>query len=193
MRTGIFGGSFDPPHKGHIKIMLAAKKELNLDRVIMVPTGQAPHKPNISANPSDRVNMCHALCERFGFELSCYEAEKKGNCYTADLLEYFTSEYPEDEFYLIVGGDSLDYMDKWYQPERIFEKCKVVVARRSGIADEKAHFMREKFGAQIIFLNCDYFDVSSTEVRNMILSGQMPTDMLEPETAEYIKEKNLYR
>lgn len=193
MRTGIFGGSFDPPHKGHARIALAAKKELKLDRIIMVPTGQAPHKPDIAAETADRVNMCRSLCEKYGFEMSLYEAEKEGNCYTADLLEYFASVYPEDEFFLIVGGDSLDYMDKWYEPERIFEKCRVVVARRSGVADKKAGILRKKFGAEIDFLNCSLVDVSSTEIRERISGGQDFSELIEPETAEYIRENNLYR
>ena len=193
MRTGIFGGSFDPPHKGHIKIALAAKEELGLERIFIVPTGQAPHKPDISADTSDRVNMCRQLCEKYELNLSLYEAEKEGNCYTADLVEYFSAFYPEDELYLIVGGDSLDYMDKWYHPERIFPKCRVVVARRNGTSDEKADFLREKFGAKITFLNCGYFEVSSTEVRKAVLGGQDIWQFLEPETADYIKKNNLYR
>ena len=193
MRTGIFGGSFDPPHKGHINIALAAKNELELDRIIMVPTGQAPHKPDISANACDRVNMCRSLCEKYGFELSLYEAEKEGNCYTADLLDHFKSEAPDDEFYFIVGGDSLDYMDKWYRPERIFPLCTVVVARRKGTGDEKAAYLKEKFGAQIRFLDCGYFDISSTRVREAVLSEEDISDILEPETAEYIKKNSLYR
>ena len=193
MRTGIFGGSFDPPHKGHIKIALTAKNELKLDRIIIVPTGQAPHKPDIEAETFHRVNMCRTLCEKYGFELSLHEAEKEGNCYTADLLEHFASVYPEDEFFLIVGGDSLDYMDKWHQPERIFKSCKVVVARRSGINDEKAGFLKEKFGAEIHFLNSGLFDISSTEIRTNISEGQFFSEKIEPETEQYIRENNLYR
>ena len=193
MRTGIFGGSFDPPHKGHVKIALAAKEELGLERIFIVPTGQAPHKPDISADTADRVNMCRQLCEKYGLNLSLYEAEKEGNCYTADLIEYFSTLCPEDELYLIVGGDSLDYMDKWYHPERIFPKCRVVVARRSGTSDEKADFLHKKFGAKIIFLNCGYFEVSSTEVRKAVLGGKDVPEFLEPETADYIKKNNLYR
>ena len=193
MRTGIFGGSFDPPHKGHIEIALAAKKELGLDRIIMVPTGQAPHKPDIEAETFHRVNMCRSLCEKYGFELSLFEAKKKGNCYTADLLEHFASVYPDDKFFLIVGGDSLDYMDKWYQPERIFKMCRVVVARRSGVSDEKADMLRKKYGAEIDFLPFDLVDISSTEVREKISCGQGISGLIEPETTEYIRENNLYR
>lgn len=193
MRTGIFGGSFDPPHKGHIEIALAAKKELNLDRLFIVPTGQAPHKPDISADVNHRVRMCKDLCEKFGLQLSLYEAEKQGNCYTADLLQHFKRALPDDELYLIVGGDSLDYMDKWYHPERIFPLCSIAVARRSGISDEKADLLREKFGAKIEFLNCGYFNFSSTEVRKSVLCGEDLLEHLLPETAEYIKKNNLYR
>lgn len=193
MRTGIFGGSFDPPHTGHIKIALAAKKELDLDRIILVPTGQAPHKPDISATADKRAEMCRAVCEKYGFELSLYEVEKEGNCYTADLLDHFVSIYPKDDIYLIVGGDSLDYMDKWYHPERIFPLCTVAVARRSGTFDDKAQYLREKFGAEIVFLNCEYFDISSTEVRNAILNGENLSGLIEQETVDYIHRNNLYR
>lgn len=193
MRTGIFGGSFDPPHKGHIEIALAAKNELKLDRIIMVPTGQAPHKPDISADVKDRVNMCRSLCEEYGFELSLYEAEKEGTCYTADLLAHFKEICPDDELFLIVGGDSLDYMDKWHEPERIFPLCRVAVARRSGSSDEKADYLREKFGAEIDFLNCKYFDVSSTEIREAVLRGEELIKYLAPKTIEYIEKNNLYR
>ena len=193
MKRGIFGGSFDPPHKGHISIALAAKKELGLDDVIIVPTGQAPHKPDISAQTHHRVNMCRDLCEKFRLSLSLYEAEKEGKSYTADLLRHFSLVYPGDEFYLIVGGDSLDYMDKWHTPEKIFPLCKVVVARRSGSADEKADFLREKYGAEIIFLNCGYFDYSSTEIREAVKSGKDISAHLFPETEEYIIKNKLYR
>lgn len=193
MRTGIFGGSFDPPHKGHLNIALAAKKELGLDRIIIVPTGQAPHKPDISADVVNRAEMCRLICEKYGFELSLYEAEKQGNCYTADLLGHFTSVFPEDDFYLIVGGDSLDYMDKWHKPERIFPLCKVAVAKRRGTSNDKAHFLREKFGAEIVFLNCEYFDVSSTEIRKALENGDEILNFVEPEVAEYIQKNNLYR
>lgn len=192
MKVGIFGGSFDPPHKGHIEIALAAKKELGLDRLIMVPTGQAPHK-NLSASSEHRLLMCKMICDSFGFEVSDFEVKKQGNCYTKDLLEHFKNIMPCDEIYLIVGGDSLDYMDKWYMPEKIFPLCTVAVARRKGAGDEKAEILRKKFNARIEFLNCDYFDFSSTEVRDASKVGKDYSAYLLPETAEYIIKNNLYR
>lgn len=193
MKAGIFGGSFDPPHRGHIEIALAAKKQLDLDRLIVVPTGQAPHKPDISADVSHRLNMCKDICYRFGFELSDYEAKKQGNCYTKDLLEHFKKLMPDDELYLIVGGDSLDYMDKWFMPEKIFPLCTVAVARRKGSGDEKAELLKDKFDAKIQFLDCEYFDFSSTETRNAVLAGGNFSAYLLPETAEYIIKNDLYR
>ena len=172
---------------------LAAKNELSLDRIIIVPTGQAPHKPDISASPRHRAEMCRVLCEKYGFKLSLYEVEKEGNCYTADLLKYFAALYPEDEFYLIMGADSMDYMDKWYKPERIFPRCTVAVARRRGAGDGKAEFLTKNFGAKIDFLSCEYFDVSSTEIRKALLSGDNISGLIDEETAEYIRRNNLYR
>ena len=87
----------------------------------------------------------------------------------------------------------MDYMDKWYKPEEIFPLCRVVVARRSGTTDEKAELLKEKFGAEIDFLNCGYFDVSSTEIRKAVLTGKDIPELIDEETAEYIRENNLYR
>lgn len=193
MRTGIFGGSFDPPHKGHIKIALAAIEQFNLNRLILVPTGTAPHKPDISASALHRVNMCKQLCEKCGFELSLYEAQKEGNCYTSDLLEHFKSLCPDDEFYLIVGGDSLDYMQDWHEPQKIFPLCRVVVARREGTDDNNADLLRRKFDAKIDFLSCGYFDFSSTTVRKLIKEDGDYKKYLLSQTAEYIQKNNLYR
>lgn len=192
MKTGIFGGSFDPPHIGHINMALAVKEKMELDRIVFVPTGKAPHKKELS-HVSHRVNMCKMICDKYGFALSTYEAEKEGNSYTADLLSHFKKEYPQEKLYLIVGGDSLDYMDKWYKPERIFSQCKVVVIRRKGTDDKKAKLLKAKFKAEIEFIDCEYFDFSSTSVREKVLGNENIDALVLPEIAEYIKKNNLYR
>ncbi len=194
MKRGIFGGSFDPPHTGHIKIALAAKEQLGLDSVVFLPTGErAPHKNDINASAKDRALMCRDVCEKFDFELSLYETEKEGNCYTADMMKHFKEVYKEDDLFLIVGGDSLDYMEKWHKPEEIFPLCTVVVAGRGKNYDRQADFLREKFSAKIVFLDLEFLNVSSTKIREAVSKGKDISGLVSPETEEFILKNKLYR
>lgn len=194
MKRGIFGGSFDPPHTGHIKIALAAKEQLGLDSVVFLPTGErAPHKKDINASAKDRALMCRDVCEKFGFELSLYETEKEDSCYTADMLKHFSELYKDDQLFLIVGGDSLDYMEKWYMPEKIFPLCTVVVAGRGKNVMGKAELLKKEFSAKIVFLDFEFMDISSTKIREAVSQGKSVSGLVLPETEEFIMKNKLYR
>ena len=134
MRIGLYGGSFDPVHIGHMAVAKAAKEQFNLDKVIFIPTGNMPHKKGCEASNEDRVKMLEYSFEYECFSVSDYEIQRSEISYSADTIEYFKSIYPTDEIYFIIGGDSYAYIDKWYQPERIFENSTVVVFPR---ADEE--------------------------------------------------------
>ena len=130
MRIGIFGGSFDPPHIGHSKIAVMAKNEFNLDKLIMIPTGITPHKET-SGEMQCRYNMCEIVAKKYGFEISDYEINKKTYCYSFETLEYLKSVYTDDEIYFIIGGDSIKNIDKWKNPQRIFDVAKVSLNKLS--------------------------------------------------------------
>ena len=191
MKTGIFGGSFDPPHTAHIQIALMAKEKFCLDRIIMIPTGQPPHKETAGAL-HHRYNMCKMLADKYGFEISDYEINKKTYCYSFETLEYFKTIYPEDDIYFIIGGDSMKNFSKWKNPKRILELCSLVVASRDDGTTEAAREAEKEYNTKIYLLENENIDVSSTQIRN-IINGDGDAKGIEPEILNYITENTLYR
>ena len=193
MRTAVFGGCFDPPHKGHINIAEESRKQFNLDRVILLPTGVPPHKNGVTAtSPEHRYEMCRIEAEKYGFELSDYEVFRNEYCYSADTLEYFAEKLSGDELFFIVGGDSINYIDKWYMPERIFKVCSIIVGAREKIDTELIKRLRADFNARIYFTDNEIIDISSTKIRENIKKSIPVTGMVDPEVEEYIREHRLY-
>lgn len=191
MKTAIFGGSFNPPHMGHINIARSAVKQFGLDRLILVPTGATYYKQEASLSAAHRFEMSSIVAKKYGFEINDFEISKPGFSYTANTMEYFKTVYPDDELFFILGGDSLDYIDKWKQPEKIFSLCTLIVAARSGYTD-KAEYLKQKFGAKIIALDFEPYDVSSSEIRRNIKHGKSDFSHIDDEVAQYIMENNLY-
>ncbi len=183
MRIGLYGGSFDPIHIGHMAVAKAAKEQFLLDCVIFIPTGNMPHKKGCAASDEDRVKMITLSFEDEAFTVSDYELNREEISYSADTIEYFKSLYPEDEIYFIIGGDSYAYIDKWYQPERIFENSTVVVFPRN---DEEILPPARK-------LSVEQVEVSSSEIREKIKSGKNVSNLLKKEVFDYIIENNLYQ
>ena len=191
MKTGIFGGSFDPPHIGHSAIALMAKEKFGLDRIIMVPTGLAPHKETTGAM-YHRYNMCRIVADKYGFEISDYEINKKTYCYSFETIGYFKKLYPEDDIYFIIGGDSMKNFGKWKNPERITELCTLIVASRDEGTKEAAKMAEKMYNTKIYLLDNENIDISSTRIRN-IINGDGNAEGVEPEVQKYITENNLYR
>ena len=191
MKTGIFGGSFDPPHTAHVQIALMAKEKFSLDRIIMVPTGQPPHKET-AGEIHHRYNMCRILAEKHGFEISDYEINKNTYCYSFETLEHFGQLYPDDEIYFIIGGDSIKNFGKWKNPGRILELCKIIVASRDEGTVAAAADAEKIYNTKIYLLDNENIDVSSSEIRN-IINGDGDAKGVEPEVLNYITENKLYR
>lgn len=191
MKTGIFGGSFDPPHIGHISILEHCRKQFALDRIIIVPTGEPPHKKPCTAGAVHRYNMCKLAFP--DYTVSDYETKKTGYCYSADMLEHFGRMSENGELYFIIGGDSLDYIDRWYQPERIFKAAKIIAADRSGSDEDSAKKRAQELGAVIYLADNPVVDVSSTEIRKLIKEDKPFEKLVGKQVFEYISENNLYR
>lgn len=185
MKTGLFGGAFDPFHNGHLAICLAAKEQLLLDRLIIIPTGNAPHKTGFTASFEDRFNMVKLSVEGMGFTVSDFENRRGGVSYSALTVEAFKEMYPSDELYFIIGGDSYRDLDTWYQPNRIAENATFAVYPRNG-ADVEILPGAVKFNAPVV-------DVSSTAVREKIKRGEDISSLVPKKTAEYIRTHNLYK
>ena len=181
MKTGIFGGAFDPIHKGHIYMAQKAMEEYSLDRVLLVPSGHSPNKTeNAMTTFSHRYNMCKLASEAVpGIEVSDIEIKDESTSYTYVTLQKLKELYPEDELYFIMGGDSLDYFETWMRPD--------VIARTAII---------------LVMVSCDRMDVSSTQVRRLLRAKSQADGYRSPKGAEmfldaavmsYIQANNLYR
>ncbi len=183
MRTGLYGGSFDPVHIGHMAVAKSAKEQFGLDRVIFIPTGNMPHKKGTVANDEQRVKMLELSFTDEAFSVSDYEINREEISYSADTVEYFKNLFPEDELFFIIGGDSYAYIDKWYQPERIFAAATVLVFPREG----------ENIVPPARELKVEPVKVSSSEIRKKINSGENVSNLLKKEVFDYIIENNLYQ
>ncbi len=199
MRVGIFGGSFNPPHIGHLLLARAAYEGGELEKVILIPCGNPPHKDQSDfADACIRLEMTKLLIEGDErFEVSDTEITHHGKSYTADTLERLKNLHPDWHLCFIVGEDSLCDMKDWYMPERIFASAEILVAIRGGmnhanLSDITEHY-RRKYGAVIRFVPMDETEISASEIRRKLRNGDNTAHMLTDTVAEYIEEKGIYR
>jgi len=208
MKTGIFGGAFDPIHKGHIYMAQKAMEEYSLDRILIVPSGHSPNKTeNAMTAFSHRYNMCKLAAEAVpGIDVSDIEIKDESTSYTYVTLQKLKQLYPEDELYFIMGGDSLDYFETWMKPEIIAQTAIILVMVRENFPkkqmEEKIAHIKKRFWADIRLLKCDRMDVSSTQVRKLLRAKLQADGDRSPKGAEmfldaavmsYIQANNLYR
>jgi nicotinate-nucleotide adenylyltransferase len=198
-KKGIFGGTFDPIHVGHMYIASEALWSLGLDKVIFMPSGIPPHKSHKGITPSElRFDMVsRAIKNNKNFEISDYEIKKNGYSYTYETVEYFNSlEGSNTEWYFITGCDCLFDLDKWRNVDRIMKACKLVVFNRPGYRYEdiqkQKKIVEEKFKGSIIFLDVLLLDISSTYIRHCIKEGRDVPFFLPMGVGEIIKDKGLY-
>lgn len=198
-RIGIYGGTFSPPHNGHVLASEEFVKCADLDELIITVTWTPPHKQaDNGSTPYQRLEM--ATLAFAGVEkatVSDYEIEKKGISYTKDTLEHFKEE--NNELFLLTGDDMFLTLDTWYQPEKIFSLATVVCfPRQRGDAilrkiEKKRAEYTQVYGARIITPEYTPYPLSSTQIRNMAASGEDISDFVCPEVMEYIKKNGLYR
>jgi len=196
-KWGIIGGTFDPIHIAHLYIAEVAMKKLNLEKVIFMPAGSPPHKTDRRITEASlRLEMVNAAIKgKKGFEVSDYEIQNKGMSYTYKTLEYFNNK--KREIYFIVGSDCLMNLHKWREVDKIFSLCKLVVVTRPGFSKseliKKKIEFEEKYNGEIIFLEVEGKDISSTEIKEYIKEGLEIEKLLPKEVIEIINKKGLYR
>lgn len=196
-KTGIFGGTFNPPHKGHLKLAGQFMDSLGLDRMLVIPACVPPHKqaPEL-ASGADRMALCRELFRGDKFEISDLELARGGRSYTCDTARILKEMYPEDELYLIVGSDMLVTLHAWYRPMEIISRCKVCAATRGDLPREqlldyvKTHFPGHQ--DRFVISGIEPVIISSTQLRAQIASGADVSDYLTPGEIAYILEKGLY-
>lgn len=198
-KIGIMGGTFDPIHNGHLALAEAAYHQFSLDSVIFMPTGNPPHKEGKKVLDGKlRIQMVQlATADIPYFHCSDLEVRREGKTYTADTLTWLCKQYPKDCFYYIVGADSLDYMDQWYRPSIIFQKAIILAAMRKTQSMERVlsikKMLEEKYNGTIHLLNCPEIDVSSSELRNLVLKQHSISGKLPVTVEQFIEKHFLYQ
>lgn len=196
-KIGIMGGTFNPPHIGHIMMAECALEKLGLEKIIFVPTGRIYYKEEGKVSPHDRFSMVlAAISDIPNFEISDIEVKEPNVSYTAETLEKLKEIHNDAKLYFIVGADSFDYMERWKTPEKIFALSTIAVIGRRGFGQEeiqkKADELSKRYGGEICILDMENVDVSSTEIRERCRLLKDITGMVPKGTEEYIKQKNLY-
>ncbi len=198
-KIGILGGTFNPPHNGHLAMAESACTEFSLDEVIFLPTGHTAYKEYSGEEMSEhRFRMVELMiADDPRFSVSREEMDFCGIGYTYQTLERLYRKMPEEKLYFILGGDSLRDFPTWRHPERILDHAVILAAARRELRgesyDRQIAEMRERFGGDIRFLDMPRFDSSSEEIRSRVKAGEDVRDVVPPVVADYIEQKNLYR
>ena len=197
-RIGIYGGTFNPPHIGHIRAAAHAVRALKLDKLLLIPDRIAPHKilPEGSATPGQRLEMLQLAADgAAGMEVSDLELRREGVSYTYLTIEELAAQYPGDELVLLMGTDMFLSFHTWRHPEKILAKASLGVFYR-GERDELKRIAQRKQemeanGATVYLLENPVVDISSTQLRRLLIFGC--ADVFLPEgVGSYIREKGLY-
>jgi nicotinate-nucleotide adenylyltransferase len=194
---GVLGSAFNPPHLGHLALAQEALWQLGLAEVVLMPTGQAPHK-RIVDDPGSELRLAMtrlAAADDSRFTVSTLEVERTGPSYTYETLELLARERGDTELVFVMGADAAVGLESWREPERVVELARLAVARRSGISDADVDAVLRSLGAdgRTTLLEMPQFGVSSSAVRDRAATGR-PLRYLVPEpVARFIEEKGIYQ
>lgn len=197
-RIGIMGGTFNPIHTAHLILAENAYEELKLDKIYFMPSKKPPHKLNeIILNDEHRIEMIElAIMNNPHFEISCMELEREGITYTADTLEELNRDYPQNDFYFIMGADSLFQIEEWCNIEQIFKLSHIAAAVRDHSTYEdvtgQITYLTENFHARIHLLTTPNMDISSKMLRQNIKNGKSIRYYVPDPVLKYISDHNLY-
>ena len=197
-RIGIFGGTFNPIHYGHLIIAENACQQYHLDQVVFLHTGHSPHKPYMGEDMS--VHRCRmvecAIADNPRFSISFEEIQNPDVNYTYKTLQVFQEKFPDSELFFILGADSLFDFEYWRNPGEICAQATILAAVRDNLTEQKVDeqivYLQEKYKGQIYRLETPNFNVSSKKLRERIQQGQTIRYMVPREVERYIQEKRIY-
>jgi nicotinate-nucleotide adenylyltransferase len=193
---GVLGSAFNPPHLGHLALAQEALWQLELDEVVLVPTGEAPHK-RIHDDPGRELRLAMtrlAAADDPRFTVSTLEVERDGPSYTYETLELLAAEKGNRDLVFVMGADAAVGFEGWREPRRVAELARIAVARRAGISEADVGAVMRSVGAEdrVTMLEMPQFGVSSSAVRERAAVGR-PLRYLVPEAvARFIEEKGIY-
>ncbi len=199
MRVGIFGGTFDPPHLGHLILAAEARHQLRLDRLLFVLTPDPPHKQDRLVTPmTDRVAMLEAaIADNPAFELSRVEIDRPSPHYAVDTVRLLRKEYPDDSLIYLMGGDSLrDFPIDWYKPEELLDACDALgVMRRphDEIDIDSLETELPGISAKVEFMNAPLLEISSRQIRRRVAEGRPYRYYLPLTVYNIIQKRKLYQ
>jgi nicotinate-nucleotide adenylyltransferase len=194
---GVLGSAFNPPHLGHLALAQEALWQLGLDEVILVPTGEAPHK-RIADDPGREARMAMtrlAAAEDERFSVAALEVEREGPSYTYETLEALAEDRADTQLVFVMGADAAVGLESWRNPERVVELANLAVARRAGVSEADVAAAMRSLGCEdrATMLEMPQFGVSSSAVRERARQGRPLRYLVPNPVASFIEEKGIYR
>ncbi|MCD6117605.1 nicotinate-nucleotide adenylyltransferase [bacterium] len=194
MRIGLFGGTFDPIHTGHLIIAEAVRTGLCLDKIFFIPAGSPPHKiQNTVTEAGLRLEMVKIAIHDYPyFHVSDIEIGRKGKSFTIDTIRMFQNspDFADDEFVLIIGCDNFLGLGNWYQPDEVLKSIDTVVAVRPGFDLSKAE---KRFINKVKIIKTPLIDISSSQIRESVHNGESVSFWVPENVKQFIETKGLYR
>jgi nicotinate-nucleotide adenylyltransferase len=196
MRIGVIGGTFDPPHTGHLILAEQARDQLNLDRVLWVPAGDPPHKQSVPISPiTDRVEMVGlAIRDNDAFSISDVDIARPGPHFTADMLELVEQQTEASELYLVLGGDSLRDLPTWHEHHRLLRSAWLAVMGRpdAPIDLDMLETMIPGISSRVRMLETPLIYISGSDIRNRVKNGNSVRYLVPDTVGDYILRNRLY-
>lgn len=197
-KIGIMGGTFDPIHNVHLIMAEEARRQFELDEIFFMPSKNPPHKKiqEIASEEHRKRMIQHAIQDNPYFRFSDLELKRDGVTYTKDTLAYLTKKHPEDQYYFILGGDSLAAMETWKEPSFVFQNCHILAANRDAVSTDEIPewiaFYKEKYQADISEIKMPPISISSEMIRKKLKNGESIADYCPAAVARYIQINGLY-
>ncbi len=197
-KIGIFGGTFDPIHNGHLNLADKVSEVLNLDKVLIIPASVPPHKRWLQITDSKhRYEMCRLACQGNKlYEVSDIEIKREGSSYTAQTIGEISEIYKKSKLYILMGSDSFLSVSKWYRFDEIIKLATICTVARNEEEllklNDAQKFLHE-MGADTVICDVPIVPISSTTIRNNIRNGYSIDDMVSEKVADYIKRNCLYK
>ncbi|MCC6804832.1 MAG: nicotinate (nicotinamide) nucleotide adenylyltransferase [Anaerolineae bacterium] len=195
-RIGILGGTFDPPHIGHLVLAQYALDALDLASVLFVPAADPPHKDQLRYGIDHRLPMLElAVAGNGGFVISRVDIDRPGPHYTVDMVRILQEQQPDVEFYFLMGGDSLHHLPQWYHPLELIALCKLAVMARPGgeITAELTARLLPGLAERVVVIDSPMLGFSSTEIAERLLAGKSVRYLVPDSVLSYIQDHGLYQ
>ncbi len=197
-RIGIMGGTFNPIHLAHLSMAQQAYRQAELDKVLFMPSKNPPHKAGVKiVSEEHRETMVRLAIKGISyFEFSDFEFKREGITYSTHTLTLLHRQFPKDEFFFIMGADSLFYIEEWYHPDELMRLASLLPVGRGGSdevrMEEYASLLRSKYGAKIQIIKMKHMNISSSDIRRLISEGKSVRNYLPDSVWRYIEQTGCY-